>query len=155
MKSPLARFRLPSERPAGSGDFVPKILDGTLAASTALLWTLPWPPWNMSYRWRVSFSERENEPRGELPMKKLTLAIATAAMLATAAPAMAFGVHVGVGGVGVGVGVPGPYYGYGPNCGYWNNYCNGGGYYDYYGGPGVVIGGGGWHGGHGHWHGHR
>src|ERR1700685_4332450 len=63
MKSPLARFRLPSERPAGSGDFAPKILDGTLAASTALLWTLPWPPWNMSYRWRVSFSERENEQR--------------------------------------------------------------------------------------------
>jgi len=83
-------------------------------------------------------------------MKKLTLAIATAAMLATAAPAMAFGVHVGVGGVGVGV--PGPYYG---GCGYYNNPC-GTGYYDYYGpGPGVVIGGGGWHGGHGHWRGHR
>jgi hypothetical protein len=94
----------------------------------------------------------EKQARGELLMKKLTLAIATAAMLATAAPAMAFGVHVGVGGVGVGVGVPGPYYG---GCGYYNNPC-GTGYYDYYGpGPGVVIGGGGWHGGHGHWRGHR
>jgi hypothetical protein len=41
---------------------------------------------------------------------------------------MAFGVNVGVGPVGVGVGVPGPYYGNGPGCGYWNNYCNG--YYD-------------------------
>jgi hypothetical protein len=72
-------------------------------------------------------------------MKKLTLALATAAMLATAAPAMAFvGVHVGP--VGVGVGGPGPYY---ANCGYWNNYCNGPAYYDYYGGPNVVIGGGG------------
>lgn len=83
-------------------------------------------------------------------MKKLTLALATAAVLATAAPAMAFvGVHVGP--VGVGVGGPGPYYS--GNCGYWNNYCNGP-YYDYYGGPNVVIGGG-WH-GHpgwrGHWH---
>jgi hypothetical protein len=83
-------------------------------------------------------------------MKKLALGLATAAVLFTAAPAMAFGVHVGVGPVGVGV--PGPYYGY--NCGYWNNYCNSGQYYDYYGGPSVVIGGGGWH-GHGHWHGHR
>jgi hypothetical protein len=88
-------------------------------------------------------------------MKKLALGIATAAVLFTAVPAMAFGVHIGVGPVGVGVGVPGPYNGYGPGCGYWNNYCNGG-YYDYYGGPGVVIGGGGWHGGHGgHGHGHR
>jgi hypothetical protein len=42
-------------------------------------------------------------------------------------------------------------------------YGCGGGYYDYYGGPNVVIGGGewgggwnggGWH-GHGHFHGHR
>jgi len=80
-------------------------------------------------------------------MKKLALGVATAAALFTAAPAMAFGVHVGVGPVGVGVGVPGPYYGY--NCGYWNNYCNSGPYYDYYGGPSVVIGGGPhWH----HWH---
>jgi hypothetical protein len=85
-------------------------------------------------------------------MKKLTLALATAAVLATAAPAMAFvGVHVGP--VGVGIGGPGPYY-YDNNCGYWNNYCNGPAYYDYYGGPNVVIGGG-WHGHpgvHGHWH---
>ena len=83
-------------------------------------------------------------------MKKLALGIATAAVLFTAVPAMAFGVHVGVGPVGVGVGA-GPYYGYGSNCGYWNN-C-GGGYYDYYGGPydggGVAIGAGGLH-GHAH-----
>jgi hypothetical protein len=96
----------------------------------------------------VRFPSEKKRTRGELLMKKLALAIATAAMLATAVPAMAFGVHVGVGGIGVGV--PGPYYG---GCGY-NNPC-GNGYYDYYGGPGVVIGGGGWHGGHGHWHGHR
>jgi len=84
-------------------------------------------------------------------MKKLTLALATAAVLATAAPAMAY-VGFRVGPVGVGVGGPGPY-----ACGYWNNWCNGP-YYDYYGGPSVVIGGGGgWHGHphfHGHWH-HR
>jgi hypothetical protein len=86
-------------------------------------------------------------------MKKLALGVATAAVLFTAAPAMAFGVQVGVGPVGIGVGVPGPYYGY--NCGYWNNYCNSGSYYDYYDGPSVAIGGGGWHSGHGHWHGHR
>jgi hypothetical protein len=85
-------------------------------------------------------------------MKKLTLALATAAVIATAAPAMAFvGFHVGP--VGVGVGGPGPYH---DGCGYWNNWCNGGPYYDYYGGPNVVIGGGGggWH-GHPHFHGHR
>jgi hypothetical protein len=90
-------------------------------------------------------------------MKKLALGIATAAALFTAVPAMAAGVYVGAGPVGVGIGVPGPYYGNGPGCGYWNNYCNG--YYDSYSGPGVVIGGGGWHGGGwhggGHWHGHR
>ncbi len=43
------------------------------------------------------------------------------------------------------------YYG---GCGYYNYPC-GGPYYDYYGGPSVVIGGGGWHGHphfHGHWH---
>jgi len=77
-------------------------------------------------------------------MKKLALAIATAAVLFTAAPAMAqIGVRVGPFGLGVG---PGPYY---DSCGYWNNWCNGPGpyYYDYYGGPDVVIGGG--------WHGHR
>ncbi|HEX3936355.1 MAG TPA: hypothetical protein VHX43_02535 [Xanthobacteraceae bacterium] len=81
-------------------------------------------------------------------MKKLTIALATAGLLATAAPAMAFvGFHVGP--VGVGVGGPGPYYGYN-GCGY--NYPCGGPYYDYYGGPNVVIGGGGgWH-GHSHFH---
>ena len=57
----------------------------------------------------------------------------------------ASGVRVGPFGVGVG---PGPYY-Y-DNCGYWNNWCNGP-YYDYYGGPNVVIGGPGWHHWH-HWH---
>jgi hypothetical protein len=86
-------------------------------------------------------------------MKKLALGIITATALLGAAPAMAAGVYIGGGPVGVGVGVPGPYYNYGPGCGYWNNYCNGA-YYDYYDGPSVVIGGG-WHGGHGHWHGHR
>jgi len=86
-------------------------------------------------------------------MKKLALGIITATALLSAAPAMAAGIYVGAGPVGVGVGVPGPYYSYG-DCGYWNNYCNGP-YYDYYPGPDVVIGGGGWHGGHGHWHGHR
>jgi hypothetical protein len=89
-------------------------------------------------------------------MKKLALGIITATALLSAAPAMAAGVYIGAGPVGVGVGVPGPYYGYRPGCGYWNNYCNG--YYDY-AGPGVIIGGGGWHGGGwhggGHWHGHR
>jgi hypothetical protein len=88
-------------------------------------------------------------------MKKLALGIITATALLSAAPAMAAGVYIGAGPVGVGVGVPGPYYSYGPDCGYWNNYCNGGPYYDSYDGPSVVIGGGGWHGGHGHWHGHR
>ena len=90
-------------------------------------------------------------------MKKLMLGIATAAVLLTAPPAMAqIGVRVGPVGVGIG---PGPYY---DNCGYWNNWCNGGPYYDYYGGPNVVIGGHGWGGGwhghphfHGHGHGHR
>ena len=76
-------------------------------------------------------------------MKKLALGIATAAVLFTAAPAMAqVGVRVGPFGFAVG---PGPYY-Y-DNCGYWNNWCNGP-YYDYYGGPNVVIRGPGWH----HWH---
>jgi len=79
-------------------------------------------------------------------MKKLALGIATAVLLATAAaPAMAqVGFYVGPGGVGVG------YYG----CG--------AAYYDYYGGPNVVVGGGwgnGWHGDwrvdHSHFHGHR
>jgi len=79
-------------------------------------------------------------------MKKLALGLATAAMLLTAAvPAMAqIGVRVGPFGFGVG---PGPYYG----CDYYNNWCNGP-YYDYYGGPNVVVGNG-WHHWH-HWH-HR
>jgi len=78
-------------------------------------------------------------------MKKLALGIATAAVLFTAAPAMAqIGVRVGPLGFGVG---PGPYY---DGCGYWNNWCNGPYYYDYYGGPDVVIGGG-WHGHRYHW----
>jgi len=77
-------------------------------------------------------------------MKKLALGVATAAVLLTAAPAMAqVGVQVGPFGFGVG---PGPYYGNNGNCGEWNNWCHGGGYYDYSGGPNVVIGGGGWHG---------
>ena len=82
-------------------------------------------------------------------MKKLALGIATAAVLtaAAAAPAMAqFGVQVGP--VGVGIGAPAPYY---DSCSYYNNYCNDGPYYDYYGGPNVVIGGGGWY-GHPHFH---
>jgi hypothetical protein len=82
-------------------------------------------------------------------MKKLALGIATAAVLFTAvAPAMAqVGVRVGPFAFGVG---PGPYYG---SCGDWNNWCHRG-YYDYYGGPNVVIrGGGGWH-GHPGVHGH-
>ena len=64
-------------------------------------------------------------------MKKLMLGAATAAVLLTAAaPAMAQ-VGVRVGPVGVGIGAP---------------------YYNYYGGPSVVIGGG-WN-GHPHYHGH-
>jgi len=74
-------------------------------------------------------------------MKKLMLGIATAAVLLTAAPAMAQ-VGVRIGPVGVGIGPPAPYY-YG-DCNYYNNWCSG--YYDYYGGPNVVIGDGGWHG---------
>ena len=83
-------------------------------------------------------------------MIKLALGIATAAVLLSAAPAMAqVGVRVGPFGFDVG---PQPYYG----CNYYNNWCNGPHYYDYYGGPRVVIGGG-WHGHphfHGHWHHH-
>jgi len=74
-------------------------------------------------------------------MKKLMLGIATATVLLAAAPAMAqVGVQVGPLGIGVG---PGPYYG---RCGDWNNWCGRGGYYDYYGGPNVVIRDHGWHG---------
>ena len=61
-------------------------------------------------------------------MRKLMLGIVAAATLLTAAaPAMAqVSVYAGPGGVGIGVGPP-YYYGY-PY-----------GYYDYYGGPGVVV----------------
>jgi hypothetical protein len=80
-----------------------------------------------------------------MSMKKLTLGIAAAGVLLTAVPAMAqVGFYAGRHGVSVGLGVPGPYYN---GCGY-NYPC--GGYYDYYGGPGVFVGGGhGWHGGGG------
>jgi hypothetical protein len=74
-------------------------------------------------------------------MRKLTLGIvAAAAVLTAAVPAMAqVGFYAGPGGVGIGVGAP--YYGYGyPN-----------GYYDYYGGPNVVVTPG-WHRhSHRHW----
>jgi hypothetical protein len=72
-------------------------------------------------------------------MRKLALGIVAAAtLLMAAAPAMAqIGVYAGPGGVGVGIGAP-PYYG--PPYGY----------YDYYGGPGVIVTPG-WH---RHWH-HR
>jgi hypothetical protein len=81
-------------------------------------------------------------------MKKLALGVATAAVLLSAAPAMAqVGFYAGRGGVGVELGAPG-YYDYG-GCGPYN--C--GGYYDYYGGPNVVIHGGAWH-GHHSWYGH-
>jgi hypothetical protein len=71
-------------------------------------------------------------------MRKLALGILAAATLLTAAvPAMAqVGFYAGPGGVGVGVGAP-----------YYNGYPDNG-YYDYYGGPGVVVRPG-WH--H-HWH---
>ena len=71
-------------------------------------------------------------------MRKLTLGVVAAvALLAAAAPAMAqVGFYAGPGGVGVGIGPPyyGPY----------------GGYYDYYGGPGVVVTPG-YHRWHRHW----
>jgi hypothetical protein len=87
-------------------------------------------------------------------MRKLAIAAAAAATLLTAVPAMAAGFYVGPGGVGVDVG---PGY-YAQDCDYYNNWCGSSGYYDYYGGPNVVIGGG-WHGSHfhgggGHFH-HR
>jgi hypothetical protein len=71
-------------------------------------------------------------------MRKIALGIiAAGTLLAAAAPAMAqIGFYAGPGGVGVGVGAP--YYG----PGY--------GYYDYYGGPGVVVTPG-WHRWHRHW----
>ncbi|HUC51292.1 MAG TPA: hypothetical protein VMA30_18075 [Xanthobacteraceae bacterium] len=80
-------------------------------------------------------------------MKKLALGVATAAVLLSAAPAMAqVGFYAGRGGVGVEFGAPDYYGGCGPyGCGR---------YYDYYGGPNVVIHGGTWH-GHRSWHGHH
>lgn len=70
-------------------------------------------------------------------MRKLVLGLAAAAALLTASvPAMAqVGFYAGPGGFEVGVGPPvyGPY-----------------GYYDYYGGPAVVVGPR-WHHWH-HWH---
>ncbi len=68
-------------------------------------------------------------------MRKLVLGVAAAAaLLAASVPAMAqVGFYAGPGGFAVGVGRP--YYG---------------GYYDYYGGPGVVVRPG-W-GYHHHWH---
>jgi len=71
-------------------------------------------------------------------MRKLTLCVVAAvALLAAAAPAMAqVGFYAGPGGVGVGIGPPyyGPY----------------DGYYNYYGGPGVVVTPG-YHRWHRHW----
>ena len=78
-------------------------------------------------------------------MKKLALGVATAAVLLTAAPAMAqVGFYAGPHGAGVELGAPNYYAG----CGRYG--CRD--YYDYYGGPNVVIGGR-WH-GHGRWQGH-
>jgi hypothetical protein len=77
-------------------------------------------------------------------MRKIALGIVAAATLftATAVPAMAqVGFYAGPGGIGIGVGPP-AYDGYGS------------GYYDYYGGPGVVVTPG-WHDHyyhHRHWH---
>jgi hypothetical protein len=76
-------------------------------------------------------------------MRKLALSIAAAAALLTAAaaPAMAQGFYVGPGGVGLSFGGP-----------YWGGYPYRG-YYDYWGGPGVVVGPRwGWHRGWHRWH---
>jgi hypothetical protein len=73
-------------------------------------------------------------------MRKIALGIVAAATLLTAAaaPAMAqIGVYAGPGGVGVGIGPPAYY---GPPYGY----------YDYYGGPSVVVTPG-YHRWHRHW----
>jgi len=87
-------------------------------------------------------------------MRKLALGISAAALLTAAATAPAVA-QVGfyAGPFGVGVGAPAYY-----DCGYYGNPC---GYYDYYGGPNIVVGGrwggwrgGGWHDGHAHFH-HR
>jgi hypothetical protein len=80
-------------------------------------------------------------------MKKIAIGVLTAATLLTAVPAMAqVGIYAGPGGVGVDVGAPAPY-----RCGY-GYPCNRG-YYDSYGGPGVVVNPG-WHRGwrHDNWH---
>jgi hypothetical protein len=74
-------------------------------------------------------------------MKKIALGIVAAATLftATAVPAMAqVGIYAGPGGIGIGVGPP-VYDGY-----------YGSRYYDYYGGPGVVVTPG--YGHYRHWH---
>lgn len=85
-------------------------------------------------------------------MKKLALGVATLAVLLGAAPAMAqVGFYAGHRGVGVELGAPAPYYDRYDSCGPYSYDCSG--YYDYYNGPGVVVGGGGWHGG-GHEHAH-
>jgi hypothetical protein len=75
-------------------------------------------------------------------MKKIALGIIAAATIFTAVPAMAqVGFYAGPGGIGIGVGPPAYDY-YAP------------GYYDYYGGPGVVVTPG-WQGHYDHhWH-HR
>jgi hypothetical protein len=81
-------------------------------------------------------------------MRKLALGIGTAALLtATAAPPAMAQVGFYAGPFGVEVGAPAYY-----DCGYYGHPC--GGYYDYYGGPNVVIGDGwGWHHGwHRGWH---
>ena len=81
-------------------------------------------------------------------MKKIAIGVLTAAAVFTAAPAMAqVGFYAGPGGVGIGLGAPGPYYG---GCAY--RYRCDGGYYDYYGGPGVVVTPGWRHGWHHHHH---
>jgi hypothetical protein len=72
-------------------------------------------------------------------MKKIALGIVAAATLftATAVPAMAqVGFYAGPDGIGIGVGPP-------PAYGYYDR-----GYYDYYGGPNVVV----TPGYHRHWH---
>jgi hypothetical protein len=76
-------------------------------------------------------------------MKKIALGIVAAATIFTAAPAMAqVGFYAGPGGIGVQVGPPQRYY-----YDDYYNYPNA--YYDYYGGPGVVVTPG-WHDYH-HW----
>ena len=81
-------------------------------------------------------------------MKKIAIGVLTAAALLTAAPAaMAqVGFYAGPGGVGIDVGPPVPYY----RCGY--GYPCDRGYYDYYGGPGVVVRPGWRHDGWHRWH---